>query len=133
MGYMKQLKKVFFNKQFIIFIIIGGINTLSSIIFSSIYTLLLGEVQSFGLGYVTGVIVSYTLNTLFTFKDTFALSKLIKFAISTIPNFLIQFIIVYIGIRLLHIHHIICYGIAAILGIPVTFLILKLFVYTRNK
>lgn len=130
---MGKLKKVFFNRQFIIFIIIGGVNTLSSIIFSSIYALLLGEVQAFVLGYVTGVIVSYTLNTLFTFKDTFSLNKFIKFAISTIPNLLIQFIIVYIGINLLQIHHIICYGMAAILGVPITFLILKLFVYTRNK
>lgn len=133
MQYVERLKKVFFNKQFMIFIIIGGINTLSSAVFSSIYSLLLGEVQAFIPGYATGILISYMLNTLFTFKDTFSLNKLIKFAASTIPNFCIQFISVYIGVNLLHVHHIICYGIAAIIGVPVTFLILKFFVYTKHR
>lgn len=132
MEQIKKVKQLFFNKQFIIFIVIGGINTISSAIFSSFYSMLLGDVEAFIPGYVTGILVSYMLNTLFTFKDQFELKKLIKFAMSTIPNFLIQFITVYVGVNLLHINNIICYGIAAVIGVPVTFTILKLFVY-RNK
>lgn len=129
---INKMKKLFFSKQFIIFIIIGVINTMSSTVFSSLYAMLLGEVQAFIPGYATGVIVSYMLNTLFTFKESFQWKKLIQFACSTIPNFMIQFIIVYIGVRVLHIPSIICYGMAAVIGVPVTFGILKLFVY-RNK
>ena len=132
MEIIEKIRKLFFNKQFIIFVVIGGINTISSAVFSSIYSILLGDLQAFIPGYMTGILVSYTLNTLFTFKDKFELKKLVKFAISTLPNFLIQFIIVYIGVDLLHINHIICYGIAAIIGVPVTFAILKLFVYTNK-
>lgn len=132
MEQVKKIKQLFFNKQFIIFIVIGGVNTISSAIFSSFYSVLLGDVEAFIPGYVTGILVSYMLNTLFTFKDQFELKKLIKFAMSTIPNFLIQFVTVYVGVNLLHINNIICYGIAAIIGVPITFAILKLFVY-RNK
>lgn len=132
MEQIKKVKQLFFNKQFIIFIVIGGINTISSAIFSSFYSMLLGDVEAFIPGYVTGILVSYMLNTLFTFKDQFELKKLIKFAMSTIPNFLIQFITVYVGVNLMHINNITCYGIAAVIGVPVTFTILKLFVY-RNK
>lgn len=130
---IKKVKQLFINRQFIIFIVIGGINTLSSAVFSSLYSMLLGKVEAFIPGYATGVLVSYTLNTVFTFKDEFELKKLIKFALSTIPNFLIQFITVYIGVNLLHINNIICYGVAAIIGVPITFAILKLFVYTNKN
>lgn len=132
MEQVEKIKQLFFNKQFIIFIVIGGVNTLSSAIFSSFYSMLLGDIEAFIPGYATGILVSYILNTLFTFKDQFELKKLIKFAISTIPNFLIQLITVYVGVSLLHINNIICYGIAAVVGVPVTFVILKLFVY-RDK
>lgn len=132
MEQIKKIKQLFINRQFIIFIVIGGINTLSSAVFSSLYATLLGKVEAFIPGYATGILVSYTLNTIFTFKDQFELTKLIKFALSTIPNFLIQFVIVYIGVNLLHINNIICYGVAAIIGVPITFAILKLFVYTKK-
>lgn len=130
---IKKVKQLFINRQFIIFIVIGGINTLSSAVFSSLYSMLLGKVEAFIPGYATGVLVSYTLNTVFTFKDQFELKKLIRFALSTIPNFLIQFITVYVGVNLLHINNIICYGVAAIIGVPITFAILKLFVYNNKN
>jgi len=130
---IEKIRQLFLSRQFIIFIVIGGINTISSAIFSSIYSILLGDIEAFISGYATGILVSYTLNSLFTFKDKFELKKIIKFAISTIPNFLIQLIIVYIGVDLLHINNIICYGIAAMIGVPVTFVILKLFVYSNKE
>ena len=133
MEQIEKIKQLFLSKQFIIFIVIGVINTISSAVFSSFYSIIFGSVEAFIPGYTTGILVSYTLNTIFTFKDQFELKKLIKFAISTIPNFLIQFIIVYIGVDILGINNIICYGIAAIIGVPATFVILKLFVYSHKE
>lgn len=129
---IKQMKKMFFNKQFIIFIIIGGINTISSAIFSSLYSILLGDIEAFIPGYATGILISYVLNTLFTFKDHFQWKKLLQFALSTLPNFITQLIVVYIGVSVLYLPAMICYGIAAVIGVPLTFMILKLLVY-RNK
>lgn len=131
MEFIENLRRMFINKQFIIFILIGGINTLSSAVFSSLYAAVLGKVQAFIPGYATGILVSYTLNTIFTFQDEWRFRKLIKFAFSTIPNFLIQLITVYIGVNILNINHIVCYGVAAVIGVPVTFIIVKLFVYDR--
>lgn len=129
---INKIKQLFLNKQFIVFIIIGIVNTMSSAVFASLYAILLGKIQAFIPGYATGIIISYTLNTLFTFKECFQWKKLVQFACSTVPNFMIQLIIVYIGVSILHIPAIICYGAAAVIGVPVTFGILKLFVY-RNK
>lgn len=129
---VKNISKVFINKQFLLFVFIGGINTLSTAIFSSIYNKVLGGISAFIVGYITGIMISYTLNATFTFHEKMELGKLIKFAISTIPNFVIQLIIVYIGTKLLSIPNMICYGMAAVIGVPVTFLILKIYVFVKR-
>lgn len=130
---IKALYDIFLNKQFILFVIIGCINTLSTTVFSTIYTSVLNSIQAFIVGYLTGIIISYTLNTTFTFKQKFNVVSLLKFSISTIPNFIIQMIIVYIGIAILHLPNIVCYGMAAVIGVPITFLILKLYVFVNGK
>lgn len=129
-----SIKKMIFSKQFLVFIIIGGINTLSSMFFSIIYSYMLGDVLAFIPGYLTGILVAYTLNARINFKEPLKLIKLIKYGISTIPNFIIQFICVYIGVELLKMNSIIAYGVAAVIGVPVTYIIVKLFVFKKvNK
>ena len=127
-----KLKKMFFNKEFIIFIIIGIINTLSSTVFAMIYSSVLAPTIAFVPGYLTGVVVSYTLNSIVTFKEKLNLTKFMKFGVSTIPNFIIQWITVYIVVELMGIHKLVAYGLAAIIGVPVTFVILKLFVFIKK-
>ncbi len=129
---INKFKSMFFNKEFIIFIIIGVINTLSSTVFAMIYSSVLPATIAFVPGYLTGVIVSYTLNSIVTFKEKLSLTKFIKFGISTIPNFIIQWGTVYIVVQVLGIHKLIAYGLAAIVGVPVTFVILKLFVFMKK-
>ncbi len=129
---INKFKSMFFNKEFIIFIIIGVINTLSSTVFAMIYSSVLPATIAFVPGYLTGVVVSYTLNSIVTFKEKLSLTKFIKFGISTIPNFIIQWVTVYIVVQVLGIHKLIAYGLAAIVGVPVTFVILKLFVFMKK-
>ena len=129
---INKVKKMFYNKEFMIFIIIGIINTLSSTVFAMIYSSLLPPTIAFVPGYLTGVVVSYTLNSIVTFKEKLNLNKFIKFAISTIPNFIIQWITVYIVVEIIGIHKLVGYGVAAIIGVPVTFIILKLFVFIKK-
>ncbi len=132
MNGITKVKQIFFNKQFIWFLIIGCINSLSGIVFSWFYSEIMGPIIAFIPGYISGIVVSYVLNSVFTFKEGFSLEKFIKFALSTIPNFLIQFIAVLIIVNLLELHKLIAYALAAIVGVPVTFIILKLFVFIKR-
>lgn len=127
-----KLKNMFFNKEFILFIVIGCINTLSTTILASLYRMILGDIQSFILGYVSGIFISYALNTLITFREKLTIMKLLKFAISTIPNFIIQMVVVYVGVKVIYLPSIICYGLAAVTGVPITFLLIKMYVFMRN-
>ena len=132
MNGITKVKQIFFNKQFIYFLISGCINSLSGIFFSWFYSEIMGPIIAFIPGYISGIVVSYVLNSVFTFKEGFSLEKFIKFALSTIPNFLIQFIAVLIIVNLLGLHKLIAYALAAIVGVPVTFIILKLFVFIKR-
>ncbi len=127
-----KIKQILFSKQFICFLIIGCINSLSGIVFSWIYSNILGPILAFIPGYITGIVVSYFLNSIFTFKDAFSVDKFIKFSISTIPNFLIQLVTVFIIVNLWGQNKLVAYILAAIIGVPVTFIILKLFVFIKK-
>ena len=129
---LKRIRDILFTKQFILFIVIGCINTLSSSVFTSIYSLILGKVSAFIPGYITGILVAYTLNSIFNFKERLEWNKLVKYSITTIPNFMIQLIVVYVGVSVLKINHYLCYGVAAIIGVPVTFILLKVFVFIEK-
>lgn len=130
-----KFKNIFFKKDFLIFILIGVINTLNGILFSLLYTdvFKMQTNVAFVVGYISSLIISYILNSKLTFKDSLSFSKLIKFSISYIPNFIIQNICVYIIYNVLKFDKIIAFAVAAIIGIPITFVILKFFAFKNKK
>ena len=126
-----KFKDIFFSKQFIIFVIIGIVNTFNGTIFSYIYSNFLSVTAAFLPGYVSGLIGSYILNSFITFKEKLSVQKLIKFTISSLPNFIIQYIVVIIC-NSLGLHKIVAYILAAIIGVPVTFILLKFFTFNKK-
>lgn len=128
---IQKFKNIFFSKQFILFVIIGIINTFNGTIFSYIYSSFLSVSVAFIPGYITGLIISYILNSLITFIEKLSYIKLIKFTIASLPNFIIQYIVVIIC-NSIGLHKLIAYVLAAIIGVPVTFILLK-FVTFNNK
>ncbi len=124
---------IFLKKDFLIFLIIGVINTFNGTILSIIYSSIFQPNIAFIFGYMTSVLISYLLNSFFTFKERLNISKLIKFYISCIPNFLVQFISVYLIYNLLGYDKIIAYIVAAIIGIPVKFLLLKFYAFAKRN
>ncbi|MEO4054114.1 haloacid dehalogenase-like hydrolase [Solibacillus sp. CAU 1738] len=127
----EQLKRksLFFNKEFILFIFVGIINTINGVLFSFLFSIVLDNTLAFILGYSISLLISYTLNTIYVFKNTFSIFKLLKFIVSYIPNFLVQFVMVIFLLHYIGVHQVIVYGISAIIGVPVTFLILKIFTF----
>lgn len=129
---IEKFKTTFFSKQFILFVIIGVINTFMGTIFSYIYSIFLNENIAFIPGYISGMIVSYLLNSFITFKESLDFHKFIKFSISCMPNFIIQYVVVLIVFNVMHLDKLIAYMLAAIIGVPVTFLLLKFFAFSHK-
>lgn len=127
-----KILKIFLSKEFILFVIIGVINTFNGVVFSMIYSKFLDANLAFVVGYISGLFISYILNSYVTFKERLELSKFIKFAISYIPNFIIQNIVVLIVFNIMGLNKLIAYILAAIIGVPVTFILMKFFAF-REK
>ncbi|ABR34687.1 GtrA family protein [Clostridium beijerinckii] len=129
---VQKFKNTFYTKEFVTFLIIGVINTFNGTVFSYIYSSFLNENIAFIVGYISGLIISFLLNSLITFKEKLQLNKFIKFAISYIPNFIIQNIVVIIVFNLMGLNKIIAYLLAAIIGLPITFILMKFFAFRKK-
>lgn len=93
----------------------------------------LNENIAFIFGYISGLIISYILNSYVTFKERLDFNKFVKFTISYIPNFVIQNIIVLIVFNIMGIYKLIAYGLAAIIGVPITFIFMKFFAFNKKS
>lgn len=115
------------KKQFILFVIVGCINTLNGVVFATLFSLAMSGTQAFIVGYACSLLLSYLLNTVYVFRQPIRLIRFIKFCISYMPNFVIQFSLVVLLFYYFAIPKLIVYAIAAIIGVPITFFMVKLF------
>lgn len=129
----ETIKNLFLKKDFILFVAIGGINTLTSIVVSYLISGWFNPNVSYVIGYVVGFLVSYLLNSRFTFCEKLGWDKLVKYAVATIPNFLIQNGVVILCYNVLGWHKLIAYVLAAAIGVPVTFLLQKFFTFRKKQ
>lgn len=131
----EKIKHTFFTPKFIRFVFVGCLNTVNGVLFSFLYSLLITNATlAFIIGYITSLTISYLLNSYITFHDKqLTLKKFIKFCISYIPNFIIQLTCVFIIIDILHFYKLIAYIVAAIIGIPITYIALLLFPFKEKK
>ena len=118
---------------FLMFLVIGSVNTLYGTFLSWLYGVAVPDANiAFNLGYITANVIAYWLNSTFVFPEPLSWNRLVRFAISYIPNYIIQNIIVVIFYNWLGFPPVVSYLIAAALGVPVTFLCVKLFAFERK-
>lgn len=129
---LEQIRHHFLTREFFLFLVVGCINTFNGTLLTWLYAFLLPSNLAFNLAYITSNIVAYWLNSVFIFHEAMSPSRCVKFAISYIPNYLIQNAIVFITYNLLGTHIVVSSLIAAVLGIPVTFLMVKIFAFGRK-
>ncbi len=136
---VEKLKHMFLNPEFLVFIIVGGINTVACILLATLFRIfitgnaLFADNASFALGYLGANIIGYVLNSLITFKDRkLSVLKYFKFFISYIPNFIIQQGIVWLCSTFTELPMLFKSAAAAIIGIPVTFVIMKIFTFKKT-
>ncbi len=131
---LKKIKELFFTKQFICFVAIGCINTLNGMLFPFLFSYLMNANLAYAISYIPSLTISYFLNSVATFSDReFSLIKYFKFCISYIPNFIIQNISFFLIFNLAGLPKILAILMASVIGIPLTFLIMKFFTFGKNK
>ena len=133
MTILQKIRRHFFTKEFLIFLVIGSVKTLNGTFLSWLYGFAVPDANvAFNLGYITANAVAYWMNSVFVFPEPLSWNRFLRFAISYIPNYIIQNIIVLIFYNWLGFPPVASYLIAAALGVPVTFLCVKLFAFERK-
>ena len=130
---LPELRRHFWSRSFLIFLLIGGINTFDCTALASF--LIWSGIDSnlaFNIGYIASNIIAYWLNSMFLFPEPLRLARYTRFFLSYIPNYLIQNIIVFIVYNLLGLPAVVRFLLAAVMGLPVTFLLVKLFAFQRR-
>lgn len=125
-----KLKMLFFSRDFILFILIGVINTFNSVVFSMFFRFLrLGKLTAFCCGFVLGTFIAYLLNNFIIFKEKFLFKRYLKVFVSYIPNLLIQLVVVFVMCKVYNLPDIVAYLSASVIGVPVSFLFVRLFAF----
>lgn len=132
-SFMTKVKENFFTVEFCQFLVLGVINTLNSTIASTLFSVVIHPNLAFICGYIVSLVIAYVLNSLWIFKQKLNFKKLIMFAVSYIPNFIIQNGIVFLLFNLAGLNPILVYALAAIIGIPITFICVKVLCFLKKK
>lgn len=144
---MMRVIRPFMTVQFVIFMLLGIVNTAVSVSTATLLDILHNAFlapdnplrliaehsrSNFIFGYIISIITSFFLNCHFTFHQRPTLKKFLKFPISYIPNFIFQYLMVFI-FTALNLNSTLAYICAAILGTPLTFAAMKPMVFSRRK
>jgi putative flippase GtrA len=132
-NFVAKLKGTYCTKEFLLFVFCGGMGTLTNFIFSLLISNALNPSLSYVCGYGISLFVAYTLNAKLIFHNPLEFFAFIKFVISYIPNFIILFSFVLVFLNILGWNKIIVYGLAGLLGLPVTFILVKVFAFGKYK
>lgn len=123
----------FKDRLFILFVLIGVVNTCSTALCSALYAQVMDANGAFVAGYATGLVIGYFLNAKINFHAAVTLGSFGRYALSYVPNFLLQNLIVFLIYNVLGWDKLIAYGGAAVLALPLTYLLVKLFAFRKNK
>ena len=130
---LQTVKHHFFTRAFLLFLIVGTINTFLCSFLATVIEPLVGNANlAFNIGYLLSNVNAYLLNSLFVFPTRMTLVRYVKFFLSYVPNYIIQNAIVFVAYNLLGLSSIASYLLAAILGVPITFLCVKIFAFGRH-
>ena len=132
MHLLKKLQQHFFTREFLFFLVIGCINTFNCSLIAAFFTYWLPDANAaFNIGYLLSLTFAYYLNSKLVFKQELNKAQYLRFCLSYLPNFLVQNLIVLLFYNMLAFPPIISYLFAAIIGVPVTFLLVKIFAFRQ--
>ena len=87
----------------------------------------------FIIAFLIGIPIAYTTHTLFSFKQKWSLLRLLRYPLSSIPNFILQLFAIWLLEVVLMWNPYIVYLLAAIFPLPVMFFVNKLLVTPIKK
>jgi putative flippase GtrA len=119
------------NKEFLKFVISGGINTIATYLVYLLLLIFLNYSLSYTISYVSGIFLSYYLNTVFVFKEKVSFVKFLKFPVVYLVQYLINIFMLYVLVEYLHISTQVVPLIVIVVTIPITYTLSKFIIKSK--
>lgn len=130
-----KLRRQFWTKEFFLFVVVGVVNTLDCSLFAAVlmeYGIENANI-AFNIGYVLSNILAYLLNCWLIFPTRPQLMQYLRFAISYVGNALIENAAVIVLYNWLGFPPVVSFVLAAIVSVPVTFLLVKMYAFRKKQ
>lgn len=124
----------FYNNEFFRFLIVGGLNTaITYAIYFAGVSLHIHYMIAYSFAFIIGIMMSYTLNTAFVFKSTFAIRKALRFPMVYFIQYILGVMLLYILIDTLHVDKKIAALLLIFFTVPLTFLLSRFILQDTDK
>ena len=119
---------IFTSSAFLRFLAVGSVSAAIGVGFASVAAIFIQSPQlAFITGFSLSLIPSFFLNSIFTFRDRkYSVLKFLRFVVSYIPNFLVQFFFVHVFTEMFDWNPIVVFSVSTAIGVPITFALLSL-------
>jgi putative flippase GtrA len=117
------------------FLLAGGFNAATCIVFSSLATRIThAPTSAFVIGYALSLTLSYFVNARYVFRTAdLSVTQFGRFCLSYVPNFTIQFVVVNLLTRTVGLAPVTAFALAVAIAVPLTFLLLSVFTFARHQ
>jgi phosphoserine phosphatase/putative flippase GtrA len=125
---------MYVSLEFLRFLVVGVVNSVIGVALAWAFSHVIADARlAWVFGYALSLVPSYLLNSAVTFKTrSRSLAEFGRFCASYVPNFLVQLVCVVVLIEIVGVLPIVGYGLAVVIGMPLTFLLLKVFAFRRR-
>lgn len=132
-----KAKKIFLSRKFIMFCLLGIVNTFNTCVFSTLFGLVLkGNITGSlagSLGYLVSLQGAFLLTCRFIFRCKPTLETYKKFLVSYIPSFIVYILIHAGALNALELSQFWSSFIAVMLSGPLTFVIVKIYAFNESS
>lgn len=111
------------NSELFRFIIAGGVTTLLSYLIYILLIIFLPYKSAYSISFICGIVISYTVNTIFVFQQSWAWKKLFQFPLVYLIQYVLGLSLLAIFVDRLHIDIKVAPLINVVILVPVTYYI----------
>lgn len=109
--------------SFLKFLLAGGINTGVTYAIYLLFLPALGYRLSYGIAYLTGIVISFFLNKNFVFREDRGLRSILLFPLVYVAQYCFNYAIIWVWVEALKLPTTLAPLVAVALAVPVTYLI----------
>ncbi|MCR8844860.1 GtrA family protein [Paenibacillus sp. SC116] len=121
----------YLNNEFFKFVISGGVNTVVTYLVYLLLLMFLNYSFSYTISYLSGILLSYYLNTIFVFSEKVSFRKFLKYPIVYLVQYLVGIIMMYVLVEYLSISVKVVPLIVIILTLPLTYIFSRFIIKSK--